>query len=755
MRPPVATYRLQLRNGVDLDAAAAMLPDLKAAGISHLYLSPIFAATPGSTHGYDVTDPNLIDPAIGGRPAFDRLAQAAAGQGLGLILDIVPNHMAFSTDTPWLREVLREGPDSPVAPVFDIDWSSGRLVLPFLPDPFEDMLAEGRISIDKDEDGPVMVADSLRIPLRLDAPASAEGADDLRALHDAQHWHLVHWMHERDGITHRRFFNVTGLIGLRVEDPEVFHQVHRGVLNLVASGAVAGLRIDHIDGLRDPAAYLHRLRAQVGETPVWVEKILTGDEALPDWPVEGTTGYEAARQIAMVLTDGADHARLVEAWAEATGVEGQFHDALAEAKHEVIRQEMAAELHQLIGLAGAAAEATDRLAPGAETLREAILALLVAFPRYRTYLSDTDTPVGDVALMQVVADEAAEGLRSRETVDRLRDMITGAGHPAEAAFRDRFQQVTGALLAKAHEDTAGFRWNAYLAANEVGADPEAAVGDAAGLQVWAQARAATAMTLTSSHDTKRSEDARMRLVAMSHLPEAFLELWAEVQAAGGDASGVSAYRRWYLVQSALAVWDAGDLDLADRLADHAVKAMREAKQTTNWTHPDEDAEAAARDFVAELVSRWRAAPPQALDDLIARGEVLSLAQLASKALLPGVPDFYQGSFGPILALTDPDNRRPVPPPALDGMAEAPGFVGRKARLTQVLLDLRRREAAFFQAAETQVSERAGCLTICRRIEGRSLTLRIGRDGRAVPPGALWPTEGDVDLEAGALSLDWE
>lgn len=750
MIAPVATYRLQLRNGVDLDAAAAMLPALRATGISHLYLSPVFAAAPGSTHGYDVTDPTVIDPMLGGRPAFDRLAEAAAARGIGLILDIVPNHMAFSTDTPWLREVLRHGKGSPTAPIFDIDWSAGPLVLPFLPAPFEAMLAEGRIATGCDEDGPVLVADELRLPLRPDRPGTANGAEDLRALHDAQHWQLVPWMHERDGITHRRFFNVTGLIGLRVEDEAVFDRVHRGVMELVLSGAVAGLRIDHIDGLRDPAAYLRRLRDRVGDTPVWVEKILTGDEVLPPWPVAGTTGYEAARRIAMALTDGAGHARLVAAWREATGHEGSFHDALVEAKHEVMQQEMAAELHQLIGLAGSAIEETDRLAPGAETLREAVLALLVAFPRYRTYFSDTETPEADVALMHGVADAAAEELRSRAMVDRLRDMIVAAGTGAEAAFRDRFQQVAGALLAKAHEDTAGFRWTAYLAANEVGADPEAAVGTAYGLETWAQARPHTALTLTSSHDTKRSEDARMRLVAMSQLPDAFLDLWTQAD----QPDGVSANRRWYLVQSALAIWDADDPDLADRLADHAVKAMREAKRTTNWTHPDEAAEAAARGFVIDLVARWRATPPPALAELIARGEALSLAQLALKALLPGVPDFYQGSFGPDFALTDPDNRRPVPPPALARMAQAPGFAGRKARLTRVLLDLRGRKAAFFERAETHVSEEGALLTLQRRTEAHTLTLRIARDGRAVPPGTLWPEAHDDDPRAAALSLDW-
>ncbi|MBU2360085.1 MAG: malto-oligosyltrehalose synthase, partial [Alphaproteobacteria bacterium] len=397
MIPLTATYRLQLREGVTFAVAQEYLPHLAANGISHLYLSPIFAAQTGSTHGYDVIDPNTIEADLGGDAGFAALAAAAQAAGIGIILDIVPNHTAFSLENPWLRDLLRHGTDSAFAPHFDIDWAE-RLLLPFLTEPFDALVDKGEVTLDRAADGPVLCVGDLAVPLD---PATVKEGADLRDLHDAQVWRLVPWQRERDSITHRRFFNVTGLIGMRVEDDAVFEDMHRKVFDLVDAGLVQGLRLDHIDGLADPAAYLDKLRARVPATPIWVEKILTGDEALPGWDLAGTTGYEAARQIARLLTDGDGHARLLAAWQDQTGRSGTFHDALIAAKNEVIRQDLAAELQQMIGLAGAAAVAAGD-EQGQEALREAVMALLVAFPRYRTYLAGSDNAPGDIALMQRV-----------------------------------------------------------------------------------------------------------------------------------------------------------------------------------------------------------------------------------------------------------------------------------------------------------------------------------------------------------------
>ncbi|WP_375257519.1 malto-oligosyltrehalose synthase, partial [Citreimonas sp.] len=685
MIDPTATYRLQLRDGVTFDDARTLLPTLAELGFSHLYLSPIFSATDGSTHGYDVTDPGVIDPVLGGEDGYVALAEAAHDAGLGVVLDIVPNHTAFTVENPWLRDVLRHGEGSRYARHFDIDWSE-RLVLPWLADPFETMLEAGRLEID----GDVLRADgALEVPL---APGTSGGV--VVEVHDRQPWRLTHWVRERDGITHRRFFTVTDLIGMRIEDETVFQDCHAKVFDLLDRGLVDALRIDHVDGLADPDDYLERLRARVGDDcPIWVEKILTGDEALPDWPVEGTTGYEAARHIARLLTDAEGHAALLDAWSRDTGLETDFHAAVIEAKHQILREELASELLLMIDLGQRAlAEAGDE--HGAEAVREAVIGLLIAFPRYRTYFRGTQVRDEDRALMATAADEAAADLRSRDVVDLLTAAMTDPGGPDAERFRTRFQQVTGALIAKAHEDTASFRQTAYLAACEVGADPDDAVARAPEVEAWCARRDPRAMTLTSSHDTKRSEDSRMRLVAMSHLPDAFFDLLRAAQALPG-ADSVRPQERWYAVQAALAVWDESDADLETRLADHLIKALREGKDITTWTHTDDAAEAAVLAFADALCAAWRRNPPPALDSLIARGEVLGLAQLALKMTMPGVPDVYRGAMGPYLALTDPDNRRPVDPARFDTWPDAPGFAGDKYRLGRALLHLRRDRPDFF------------------------------------------------------------
>ena len=722
MIPLTATYRLQLRNGVDFAAAQDYLPHLAAHGISHLYLSPIFRAQTGSTHGYDVIDPNVIEADLGGDAGFAELAKAARARGIGIILDIVPNHTAFSLENPWLRDVLRHGTDSAFAPHFDIDWSE-RLLLPFLTDSFEALLDAGDVTLEREADGPVLKVGDLAVPV--DPATVAAHGEDLAALHDAQAWRLVPWQRERDSITHRRFFNVTGLIGMRVEEEAVFDDMHRKVFEVVDAGLVQGLRLDHIDGLADPDSYLDRLKARVGDVPIWVEKILTGAEALPDWGIAGTTGYEAARQIARLLTDGAGHARLLAAWSSQTGRSGTFHDALTAAKHEVLRQDLAAELQQMIGLADAAARAAGD-EQGQEALREAVIALLVAFPRYRTYLAGTDNRREDVALMQDVADEAARELRTDHVVRLLTDCILSPETPEAARLQVRYQQVTGALLAKSHEDTAGFRWNAYIAANEVGADPDEVTITDADLNGWLADRQPTALTLTSSHDTKRSEDARMRLVACSHLPDDLIALVDDSATLPG-AEAVRPNTRWYLVQSALAIWNTCD-EVETRLRDHMTKAMREAKRVTNWTYPDEAAEARVLGLIPRLVARWRDDRPAALDRLIARGEALSLSQTALKIAMTGVPDIYRSCLGPHFALTDPDNRRPVDLDALMRLTVADGFAGRKARLSRDLLTLRHDDPAFFMRADCRIARNgAGEITLTRRLGDRQLVVRCDLD----------------------------
>ena len=716
---PVGSYRVQLRNGVDFAHVARQLPWLCDLGISHLYLSPIFQAMPGSTHGYDIADPTRIDDSLGGRAGFDALAGAASAAGIGIIIDIVPNHIAFSPDAPWLADVLRHGPDSRYAAHFDIDWQAGPLVLPFLPEPFPRMLEENAFRI---EDGHWIVGD-LRIPL---APGT-EGGTDLAAIHEAQHWRLVHAEMERDGITHRRFFNVTGLIGVRVEDPHVFADTHALIFDLVRGGQVQGLRVDHIDGLADPAAYLDRLAAALPGTPVWVEKILVGEERLPPtWPTMGTTGYDAARLIARLLTDKAGLADLDAAWRRVTGDQPDFAEALRRAKMDVLDNELAAERRQLARLAGAACEGSSVAEPGPESLREAVTALLIAMPRYRTYVTaegarDTG-PDGDRALLSRLADTASEGLRTDTVVRLLAAILADPDTPAALAFAVRFQQVSGALLAKAQEDTAGFRWTRYLVANEVGAEPDEATITPAEADAVLASLPRTGMVLTSSHDTKRSEDSRMRLAAISHLPDDFSALVARA-AALPQAEAVAPLWLWYVVQSALALTGADEA--ADRLAAHMEKAMREAKLTSFWTNPDLAAESAAQDLGRAVLADWQDHPDPALDRLLARAEALGLAQLGFKCLMPGFPDFYRGTETLFLALTDPDNRRPVDPDLLARAQDADDYGGEKLRWTRALLGLRRRHGPLLASAPaTAARDDAGGVSLIRSGTGGTLAARI-------------------------------
>ncbi len=730
MTPPRATYRLQLREGTTFERAIERLPAIRDLGISHLYLSPIFTATAGSTHGYDVTDPTEVDPTLGGRDGFEALSHAARDLGLGVIIDIVPNHTAFNLQNPWLLDVLRHGERSRWARHFDIDWGAGRLVLPFLPEPFEAMLEAGRIEAREGEDGPVLCAGDLEVPLTPHPLTEEERVGDteaLRALHARQAWRLAHWELERDGVTHRRFFNVTGLIGMRVEDSQVFDETHALVFDLLSDGLVQGLRVDHVDGLADPTEYLRRLRDAVGDTPIWIEKILVGEERLPLWPIEGTTGYESCAAITRVLTDRVGLAKLDTLWREVTGEARDWPEVLASAKAQVIRQDLAAELAQLKNLAMAAARASGGVEAGEEALREAVLALLVQVPRYRTYLEsdDPERRAEDLRLMDEAAERAAEGLVSDTALRFVKDAIGEDGSEEARRLRTRFQQVTGALMAKSQEDTAFFRFTRCLAHCEVGGEPGDPEWSPARFGDWLAERTGRDLTLTSSHDTKRAEDARMRLVAMTHLPDSFRKVWeASRQVPGSD--GVDPATRWYVVQSLLALWEPGRVDLGDRLAKHLEKALREAREVTNWTHPREEAEERPEDWARALARDWANRLPPGAPELIARAEDLSLAQVALKGLMPGIPDFYQGAEGPLHHLTDPDNRLAVD---WDRLAEPEpgGFGHRKDALTRRILAQRRDHPGLFAD---------GAL----RVEGDDRSWRLVREG---PEGRA------------VLSFDWD
>lgn len=747
MTLPTATYRLQFRNGMDFDRAAALAPYLAGLGVSHLYASPIFTATEGSTHGYDVTDPTEVDPALGGRAGLERLSAALKAEGLGLILDIVPNHMAFAPETPWLRDLLRHGRRSRHARHFDV--ASDRIRLPWLAAPFDRLAAEGAFSVEDDPDGPVLVTGGLRIPLAetpaLDAARSDRAA--IPRLHEEQPWRAVHWRTEMDSLTHRRFFNITGLIGLRVEDAEVFEDAHRLLFDLVEAGIVDGVRIDHIDGLADPTAYLARLRARLPDVPLWVEKILTGPEPMPDWPVQGTTGYEIARAMTRVMTDGPGLERITEAYRDRTGRCPPFAQVLAGAKRQIVTQDLSAELWSLQGMfrdiLAAMPEAREL---GPEAMRQALIAFIAAFERYRTYMTADTVSPEDARLIEETIARAEPGLLAGEALEALGRALMAPGSEA-ARFRIRMQQVTGAAAAKAQEDTAFYREVRLLSMNEVGGEPDDAALPVTAFHEEMMARAARmphGLTLTSSHDTKRSEDARARLVAASGDAAAFLD-WMDA-CAKLAREDLDPNVTWYLAQSRFALGDDAP-EAADRLADHAVKALREAKTRSFHIAPDEALEAAAQEFARSLADDAPATPAS----LAGAARNVSLVQVALKLTIPGIPDIYQGSEVGFRSLTDPDNRRAVDFALLERALSDPAALAEPDRekfaLTRTLLTLRRTHPDLFLSGSYEpLDAPEGVLAFARRQGALTLScaMRLRRgaspDLRNAEGRRVWPPE---------------
>jgi (1->4)-alpha-D-glucan 1-alpha-D-glucosylmutase len=744
MSTPLATYRVQLRGAMDFAAVAGLAPYLARLGVSHCYLSPITAAMPGSTHGYDVIDFGAIDPCLGGADGFQRMAEALRDQGLKILLDIVPNHMAASPRNRWWRDVLEWGRESAHARHFDIDWSAPKLLVPVLASHYAAALAGGEFKLSCEQASGTLLLSygGLDLPLtppsysavlglapgdvfaelalrfaasspgsavelsasfsellatensRLDEAIAAINADReaLHHLHEQQVWRLTHWRLARENLTYRRFFEISDLIGVRVEEPSVFDDVHRLVIELVEAGFVHGLRIDHIDGLADPLGYLRRLRAAVGdEIFIVVEKILgAGEELRRDWPVAGTTGYEFIAALAQVFVSDESRA-LTEAYVTATGESPDLEAAVTAAKRRTLTRNLAGELDHLSALAtGLAQSAIATRDIGSDTLRRAIVEAASAFPVYRTYVDAGGATGEDEALIT----RAIDGARaSREVEDEtalrfLADLLTLAGttperQAAALGFATRFQQTTGPLMAKALEDTVFYRFNRLIALNEVGGEARLEAGSLEAFHGSMQRRLAgapCALSATATHDTKRGEDARARIYAISESPtrwRAAVQRWTQMNASlrvdiGEGAVVPEPNAEWLCYQSLLGAWpaelapddEAGLSALAHRMAAFMVKAAREAKLRTSWTQPDETYEAALRAFVGQSLDPRRSAAflrdfHETAQPLLVAGCLTSLTQLVVKLFAPGVPDIYQGSELWDLSLVDPDNRRAV------------------------------------------------------------------------------------------------
>ncbi|MEV6113179.1 malto-oligosyltrehalose synthase [Streptomyces sp. NPDC052109] len=743
---PTATYRLQLQPAFPFAAAAAAVPYLASLGVSHLHLSPVLEAVPGSTHGYDVVDHARVREELGGEEGLRSLARTAREHGLGLVADIVPNHMAMAPrHNHVLWEVLREGPGSPYARWFDIDWEAqgGRVLLPVLGGPVGSQLEHLVV------DGDVLRYHDHAFPLR-----AGTAELPLPQLLDAQWYRPVWWRLARTELNYRRFFSISELIGLRVEDAEVFDATHAKILQLLDEGVLDGLRVDHPDGLADPDGYLARLHEATGGRWTVVEKILADGERLPaSWPVAGTTGYDALRQVDGLFTDQKGAYELLGRYrafaAPQTDRGGNWEATVRRAAYKVLTHELAAEADRLTRVATRLCASSPDLAlrdraPWA--LRTAVEELLVRMRVYRPYTSGdaaavvTEEAAEEARLAFVVPEEAeAVGIVRRLLVEPLGDG-SAPDHADRVEFRTRFAQTASALRAKSVEDTAFYRYVPLLSATEVGADPGrpgVSPEDFHAYCARVQRDWPLTGTVVSTHDTKRSADVRAALAVLTECPDRWAELLAEVTLPEeGAPDGQLAWAAW---QTVFGLGSAEE----ERVRQTLLKHVREAGMYTSWTEQEPPYEEAVAAFVAagpcgppgERVAAFR----KALEPHV-RANVLGTALV--HLTMPGVPDVYQGTEGEYRALVDPDNRRPV--------AFPPEVPGEKDALTAAALRLRaRRPGAFGAAASYDPLAAEGpaaghCVAFARSGEVVTAVTRLSlllaeaggwRDTRlALPPG---------------------
>lgn len=810
---PASTYRLQIHAEFPLDAARGIVPYLQRLGVGAVYTSPYFAAEPGSTHGYDVTNHNVINPEVGGAEAHTAFTDAIRAAGMQHIVDFVPNHMGISTATnPWWRDVLAWGPDSPSAPFFDIDWNPfktelrRKLLLPILGDQYGRVLDRGELQLELSDGELVLRYFDHRLPINArdvpplqgveemepDAaarvigefngvPGQPKSFDRLHALLEEQAYRLAYWRTAAHEINYRRFFDVNTLAGLRVEDPVVFSAIHRLLATLLKEGRVTGVRIDHPDGLFDPAKYFEMLQDLAAESwgeprkpgarglYVVAEKILSGRERLPaGWSVHGTTGYNFLNQVNGLFVNPGNARRMRRAYARLTGQTRSFDDLLYDTKRLIMDTSMASELTVL-------AHTLDRIGESNRksrdftlySLRDMLAEVVACFPVYRTYVNDQGwAPDDRVALERAIARARRRNPAMESSIfDFFREVMlprdpssaTAPGlerregyPPADAEevaarlrFAMKFQQYTGPLQAKGLEDTAFYRNNTLLSLNEVGGDPSRFGVSAADFHEMNRVRHhdwPLEMTTTATHDTKLGEGVRARINTLSEFPEEWdreagkwmrLNKTSRTVVDGEPAPDRNDEYRFY--QALLGVWPDGEAtptpDLVPRLQGYMVKAVKEAKLHSSWINPDEQYEAAVTAFVERVLAGPGAAKflPAflPLQQKVARGGfVNSLAQVVLKIASPGVPDFYQGAELWDFNLVDPDNRRPV------------DFIRREQMLDSVdhVLNLPadQRRAALARLVETSRSGAIKLLVTAAGLRLRRAMADVFLDGEYLP-----------------------
>jgi (1->4)-alpha-D-glucan 1-alpha-D-glucosylmutase len=697
-RIPRATYRLQLVPDRGFAYAASLCDYLASLGVSHLYLSPSLEAVPGSQHGYDVTDPGRIRGELGGPEGLAVLRDAATDAGLGLILDIVPNHVGLvSPWNPWWWDVLQHGPHGRYGRHLDVSWRDGAhgqptLLLPELGGTLDEelagddlQLAWGDVPIGAAPVGWRVVYHEHVWPVRPGSLAAAglseedrhatatsvsEDRGRLRTLLDHQHYRLARWTDANDLLDHRRFFAVSTLGGVRIEDPEVFGDAHAQVLPRVQDGTFDGLRVDHPDGLRDPVGYLQRVREAIGPEP-WliVEKILErGERFRTDWPVDGTVGYEIADVLLKLHADPAGVTAFDELHTELTGSRLDRATSAIASQRYVLEAMFGTEMGRLTELLAVAGDLPE------PTARTVVSELLVAWPTYRTYVqpdTGTATHADREVIAHAVAVATARCPELTDAIDAAAALLTtdGLAEPgtslreAQETFVWRFQQQTGPAIAKGFEDTVLYRDLRFTAINEVGSDPghvEASIGELHELHLQLQTDRPATMLLASTHDTKRSADVRARLVTLSQDPEHWVRTvhrWRETAAPHRGPHGPTPSHEHLVFQTLVGAWPLP----AQRLEEYLTKAAREGAEATDHLEPNEAYEADLLAFVRGLLADagFLDDLERVVDELAPSGWLTSLSMTLTQLTAPGVPDIYQGDELWDLSLVDPDNRRPV------------------------------------------------------------------------------------------------
>ena len=738
MTTPLSTYRLQLRPSFGFDDAVAVVDYLADLGISHVYVSPYLQAAPGSTHGYDVVDHSKVNEELGGAEGHQRFVDALAAAELGQVLDIVPNHMAITSENAWWTDVLENGPSSRYAWYFDVDWDPPErklqdvVLLPVLGDHYGRVLEAGELRLERDGGAFFLRYGELVLPVAprtydaVLALAAAESGDDdlaflagafgalplatltdrpsviarhrdkevlkrqlarlceertgvvqavahaldrvnadaelLDALLERQNYRLAYWRSAGEDLDYRRFFDITSLAGLRMEDDQVFADTHELVLGWLRAGVLDGVRIDHPDGLRDPQGYLERLRVCSPEAWIVVEKILEPGESLPStWPVDGTTGYDVLARIDALFVDPEGEQPMTDAYVAFTGESPDFGEVVHQAKHDVVERVLAADVHRLANLCVLVCERERRYRDFTRRELEAALGeTLVCFGVYRTYVRPGE-PVSpdDEAHLSAALDEARSRRRDLdpELFELLRRVLRGELDGPAAALCWRFQQASGPVMAKGVEDTAFYRYNRLVSLNEVGGDPSrfGTTVDRFHDETRSVAeRWPRTMLGSSSHDTKRSEDVRARIAVLSEIPSEFsaaADRWASMhEPPDRDLA-------WMLFQTLIG---AHPLPV-ERALVFIEKATKEAKRHTSWIDANPEYDSAVRGYVETLLAdeAFTADLDAFVRPLVDPGRVNALAAQLIKLAAPGVPDVYQGTELWDLSLVDPDNRRPV------------------------------------------------------------------------------------------------